>query len=124
MASPRTSEDNEQAAVVEYCRLLHIPIWASASGIYCPTVHFAHKLKRLGVIQDKGEPDLFIPVVKRKEGVIIAGGMFIEMKKKGGRASKEQLERVAYYNEHGYVARVIEGAEGAIAAIQEYVEGE
>lgn len=116
------SEDAEQSAVVEYCRLSRIPIRASASGIYCPTVSFARKLKRLGVIQEKGEPDLFIPVVKKKDGVIIAGGLFIEMKKQGGKATKEQLERVAHYNNNGYVARIVEGADKAIATIQEYMQ--
>lgn len=114
-------EDGEQAAVVDFCRKMHIPIRASASGIYCPSIAFAHKLKRLGVIQDKGEPDIFIPVVKKKDGVIVAGGLFIEMKKPGGKATKEQLDRVAYYNENGYVARIIEGADKAIETIQQYI---
>ena len=121
MRKVRKLEEEHQKKVVAFCRRLGIPIWGSASGIYCETPQMFNKLKSLAIIADKGEPDLFIPVVKKKDGVIIAGGLFIEMKKEGGKASKEQLERVAYYNENGYVARIIEGDDKAIETIQEYI---
>lgn len=118
----RRFEEEEQKKVVAFCRKVNIPIWASASGIWCETPQFFSKLKALGIIATKGEPDLFIPVVKRKEGVIISGGLFIEMKKKGGKATKEQLSRVSFYNQNGYTARIIEGADKAIELIQEYCQ--
>ena len=113
-------EEEEQKKVVAFCRKANIPIWGSASGIWCETPQMFNKLKSLGIIATKGEPDLFIPVVKRKEGVIISGGLFIEMKRIGGKASKEQLERVSFYNQNGYTARIIEGADNAIKLIQDY----
>lgn len=121
MRKIRRIEEEHQKKVVSFCRKLGIPVWGSASGIYCETPQTFNKFKSLAIIADKGEPDLFIPVVKKKDGVIIAGGLFIEMKKEGGKPSKEQLERVAYYNENGYVARIIEGANKAIETIQDYL---
>lgn len=116
------SEAEHQKAIVKYCRVRRIPIWASASGIYLPTISLASKLKALGVIATKGEPDLFIPVVKKKDGVIISAGLFIELKKVGGKPTKEQLEKVAYYNENGYTARIIEGSDKAIELINQYIK--
>lgn len=114
-------EEEEQKKVVAFCRKTGIPIWGSASGIWCETPQMFNKLKALGIIATKGEPDLFIPIVKRKDGVIISGGLFIEMKKNGGKATKEQLERISFYNQNGYTARVIEGCEAAVNLIQEYI---
>lgn len=116
----RRTEEEEQKKVIAFCRQANIPVWASASGLWCQSIGFASKLRSLGIIATKGEPDLFVPCVKYKDGLMVAGGLFIELKREGGKATKEQLERVKYYNEHGYIARVAHGAELAIKAILEY----
>lgn len=118
----KKKEKDHQKLIIKFCRKMNIPIWASASGLYCPNHAMASELRAMGIIAEKGEPDLFIPIVKRKDGVIISGGLFIELKREGGKASDEQLKKIAHYNNSGYVARVIEGADKAIEFIQEYLK--
>lgn len=117
------TEDTEQKLVVEFCEKLNIPIKGSASGIFIKdNIGLVKKLKKLHIIEPKGEPDFFIPIVKKnKEGFIVSGGLFIEMKKIGGKPTPEQLERINYYNHNGYIARIAEGHEKAIEIIQDYI---
>lgn len=120
------SEEEEQKLVVKFCEKLNIPIKGSASGIFIKNnIGVVKKLKALHIIEPKGEPDFFIPRVKKnKSGDIVYGGLFIEMKKIGGKPTIEQLERVNYYNHNGYLARVVEGHENAINLIQDYIKEE
>lgn len=117
-------EEDSQKIIVAYCRKLHIPILGSASGIYVSDIRTAMRFKALAIIADKGQPDLFIPVVKKDEnGNVLFSGLMIELKKKGGKATKEQLEWINYYNKNGYYARVIEGHDNAIELINNYING-
>ena len=124
MKEKKLTEEEEQKLVVKFCEQANIPIKGSASGIFIKgSIGIIKKLKSLHIIEPKGEPDFFIPIVKRnKEGNIMYGGLFIEMKRIGGKASPEQLERINYYNHHGYMARIIEGHENAINLIQDYLK--
>lgn len=59
-------------------------------------------LKKMGV--KPGIPDLFLPVPSGRYH-----GLFIEMKKKGGRASDDQLWWLEHLKANGYVAAVCYG---------------
>lgn len=117
------SEDDEQAAVMEWATLMryqrpeldllhHIP-----NGEYRhPAV--AKRLKRLGV--KAGIPDLFLPVAR---GTF--HGLYIEMKKrKGGRVSTEQKSWLEALTAQNYLCIVAHGSDEACDAIWQYLEGE
>lgn len=79
----------------------------------------------MAIISEKGYPDLFIPKTKKdSNGNLKCAGLFIELKKIGGKPSKEQLKMVQYLNNEGYFARIVEGAEDAIELINNYINGE
>ena len=73
----------------------------------------AMKMKNEG--QRKGMPDLCLPVAKKGYH-----GLYIELKKKGGRVSPEQREVIARLNANGYLAEVCFGAEAAIELLKDY----
>ena len=73
-------EDIIQQKIVRYCHMNNIKVIGSAGGLKLP-IGQAAKAKRMGIVV-KGYPDLFFPGLK----------MFIELKRKGGRPSKEQKE--------------------------------
>lgn len=117
MKSPRDylapSEDEEQEAVVNYCRLrsipiVHIPNESKRSAAY------GAKLKRMGL--SPGFPDLFIPQARNG-----SHGLFIELKTATGKVSKEQKEWLALLREEGYTAYICRGFNSAVAAINEYL---
>lgn len=116
------SEDEEQAVVIEWCELnshrypelkmiYHVPNEGKRSAAY------AAKEKRLGL--KKGVPDLVIPV--KRMGF---AGLYIEMKKIGGRLTREQRIWLDMLNDEGYAAFVAEGAEQAIKIIQGYLNND
>jgi uncharacterized protein (DUF1015 family) len=103
-----TSEDTEQAIVVEYCRLTNIPLFHVPNSTYTKSFKQKAKNKRLGV--SSGVPDLFLIVNNR----LIA----IEMKRtKGGVVTKTQLDWLKRLNKAGIEAIVAKGAEQAIEFI-------
>lgn len=71
-------------------------------------------LKREGV--KKGIPDLLLACPRRA-----CGGLFIEMKKKGGKVSQEQREWLAKFIMQGYQAEVCYSAEEAKEVILSYL---
>ena len=83
------------------------------------------RLKREGL--RPGCPDLFLAVPK-SEGSIGGGlrylftGLFIEMKRKGGKPSVEQVGFAYMLKQQGYNALICEGADEAIRAINGYLE--
>ena len=117
------SEEQEQAAVFQWCVLMerqfpelallfHVP----NGGIRSKTE--AVRFKRTGV--KAGVPDLFLPVARGG-----AHGLWIEMKrKKGGRLSDEQKAWLDALEKEHYVTVVAHGAEEACDAIVKYLEGE
>ena len=76
----------------------------------------AAKFKRMGV--KRGYPDLILDVAKGGYH-----GARIELKKAaGGRASKEQKERLQMLTDEGYYAVVAKGYDEAVQVISKYME--
>ena len=101
--------------------------WAATSGIpelkwlfHIPNGGSRHiaeatKLKAMGV--KRGVPDIFLPV--RNIQYI---GLWIELKKAGGKISNEQIEWLYHLATQGYATRVCLGWEQARNALLEYLE--
>lgn len=77
--------------------------------------------KKLGL--KNGYPDIFLPASGMFEGKILHG-LFIELKKIGGKATKEQLIWQQKLKEQGYASLIIQGANNAIHAISQYLDFE
>lgn len=113
MSAIRPTEDGEQEVVIDYCeyrniKIIHIPNEAKRSAAY------GAKMKRLGL--RKGFPDLFFPTARKGYH-----GLFIELKRDvSSKATKEQLDWIAYLNGQGYYATVCYGADAAIREIEKY----
>ena len=108
------SEAEEQAAVVEYCDLRHIPVYAIPNGGKRNPGEAAH-LKRQGV--RPGVPDLCIPAARGPYN-----GLYIEMKVGRNKPTEAQYEWIQRLRENGYAAYVCYGAGNAIACIEKYFE--
>jgi hypothetical protein len=74
-------------------------------------------LKRAGL--RKGMPDIFIPITNEKYA-----GLFIEMKVKPNRLSKEQAIVLKQLNANGYLALVCWSGEEAIDTLNKYLANE
>lgn len=72
------------------------------------------KFKRMGV--RKGVPDLFLSLPTNEYH-----GFYIELKKKGGKPSEEQLEKGYRYMELGYKFAIIDDIESFISEIDLYM---
>lgn len=75
------------------------------------------KFKASGV--KAGVPDIFLPVPSG-----LKCGLFIEMKKIGGKPTKEQIDFGEKVEKMGYVWRCCQGWEDAKNTIIKYLEGE
>ena len=111
-----SSEDAEQEAVVEYCDLLHIPI------VHIPnegkrSLSYAARMKRMGL--RSGFPDLFVPLARGGYH-----GLFIEMKYRKNKTTKEQKEWLERLNAEGYACAVCYNAAEAIKVIDMYCKNE
>lgn len=108
------SEHDEQVAVVQWCELHCVPVFAIPNG------GVRHKrtaciLKAEGV--RAGVPDLFVPVARGGYH-----GLFIEMKDVNGRPPrKSQMEWLVELNAQGYAAYWARGADSAIGLLQRYL---
>lgn len=114
------TEEQEQAAVFEWAVLMrnqfpelsllfHIP----NGGWRAPAT--AAKLKAQGV--KAGVPDLFLPVARGG-----FHGLWIELKRQhDGKLSKPQKEWIDDMRKQGYKAERANGADEAIAILQEYL---
>jgi len=112
LANP--TEHQIQSAVIDWCALQGIPVFAIPNGGW-RHIGVARKLQREGV--KPGVPDLMIPVMRGRYG-----GMFLELKSKGGTLRDIQkwwLKTLAY---EGYFCAVAFGVDEAIEAIKTYVE--
>lgn len=117
---PVASEAQEQAAVIEWwqyacrqygvpeCSLLHIANEGTGSAVR------GRLQKRQGV--RAGVADLFLSVPR---GAF--SGLWIEMKRKGGRVRPEQREFLSQMQTLGYEGAVCFGADAARAVIAEYM---
>lgn len=114
------SEDQEQELVIQWRdimanqypelrRLFHI----ANGGSRHPAE--AQKLRLMGVVP--GVSDLFLPVARHGYH-----GLWIEMKRQqGGRLSPKQKDWLEGMREEGYKAVRADGAEEAIAILEEYL---
>lgn len=114
------SEDQEQELVIQWRdimanqhpelrRLFHI----ANGGSRHPAE--AVKLRRMGVVP--GVSDLFLPVARKGYH-----GLWIEMKREhGGKLSKPQKEWLEGMREEGYKAERANGADEAIAILEDYL---
>jgi hypothetical protein len=80
-------------------------------------VKVAQRLKGMGV--KAGFPDLFLPVIR-----LPYGGLFIEVKKEGGKVSKKQQEWANYLNEEGYRCVCLNSVDAIVAELMTYLLGE
>lgn len=115
------TESDEQREVINFCRsmadygieeydlIFHIPNEGKR------TERNGARLKKEGL--KKGIPDLFLPVARGK-----FHGLFIEMKKAGGKTSIEQKHWIAKLRKQGYLVEVCDSVK-AIDLIKSYIEG-
>lgn len=107
------TEAQEQAALVEWCDLMRIPV------VHIPnegkrTLANGRELARMGL--RRGFPDLFIAAARNG-----FHGLFIELKRiKGGRVTEPQQKWIDFLNKHGYHAVICYGADEAIKEIRSY----
>lgn len=106
-------EAEEQAAVIQYCDLRHIPVFHIPNGGSRNKAEAA-RLKGQGV--RPGVPDLFVPVPKGGYA-----GLFIEMKTVNGRVSEAQKRWLRLLKQNGYCTRVCWRFEEAKNTIDRYI---
>jgi len=108
---PLPSEHDEQVAFRTEFMLRYpgVVIIAIANGGSRHTVE-AVRLKQEGVTP--GVPDMYIP----------AYGLWVEMKRKGGRLSPVQTEMISYLRSIGDTVVVGYGAEDAIRQVSEHID--
>lgn len=109
------SEAQEQAAVVEYCDILNIPVYHVPNG-GLRNAREAANLKRQGV--KAGVPDLCIPVARGG-----FHGLYIEMKTLKGKPTDKQLKWLGLLRDEGYAAYIARGAHQAERLIDQYMSG-
>lgn len=109
------TEHQIQVAVVQWCDLQRIPIFAIPNGGK-RAIMTARKLKDEGV--KPGVPDLMIPLIRGK-----FGGMFLELKSGSGRIRPQQVEWIERLEKEGYCCALAWSVEQAIEAIREYTRG-
>lgn len=120
-------EHAEQVAVVQWAELVTVPgvgilgryLFAVPNGSYLgreakTRAIVMRKLKAAGL--KPGVPDLFLALPRGAWH-----GLFIEMKRRGGRTSPEQLEWCERLRRVGFAADVCEGADAARAVIRRYL---
>lgn len=116
------SESSEQTTLVARVRNFHPDLVFMSipnGGKRDPRV--AAQMKREGVLA--GAPDLFLAEPRQVDGVM-KHGLFIEMKKIGGRTSDKQDKIIADLNSRGYEAIVCDGADEAYGTLLSYVYGD
>lgn len=121
------TEHEDQKAVVDWARL-NERRWPQFRLLFAipnggkRNIVVARKLRAEGV--KPGVPDLFLPVsmwIDDKVWSTFSRGLFIEMKRKGGRPTPEQLRWHADLREQGYLVEVCEGFAAAIAMLKTYL---
>ncbi|MEM1973305.1 MAG: VRR-NUC domain-containing protein [Thermoplasmata archaeon] len=92
-------------------------LWSSSiAGVNLPIIT-ATRLKRMGY--KRGLPDIMI--FEPRQGY---HGLFIEMKREGGRLTKEQKWFLDELNRRGYKAVVCYSFKQAIDIVENYLKGE
>ena len=109
------TETQEQITVASWLRVnnilfYHVPNEAKRS-IGLARIEIAMGLQ-------SGVPDICIPIARKG-----FHGLYIEMKSLKGKATENQLKWLKNLKEQGYQCYVCKGADIAIKAIQDYLEG-
>lgn len=107
------TEHEIQSALVDWCALNGVPIFAIPNGGF-RHIGTARKLQREGV--KPGIPDLFVPICR-----VGKGGLFIEMKTKKGRIRPDQAFWIAELS-HQYQVVVCRSLDEGIASIRTYLD--
>lgn len=117
-------EDKTQMAILDYCRLAHPKLAATAIKIHNEGVRSRSTnrlLPRLGM--RAGASDLFFALPTKKYH-----GLWMEVKKDGWKytaAQREHIERqknfIDQQNSNGYLARMVIGIDEGINLINEYM---
>jgi hypothetical protein len=117
---PGATEHDEQAAVIAWARA-NEDVYPELRLLYAvPNGEYRHpatagRLKAQGV--RPGTPDLALPVARRGKHAL-----YIEMKRKGGKASPAQISTIDLLRYYGNSAVVCVGAQDAIETIKFYLE--
>ena len=126
MSTAEPTEHASQCAVIEWwgwnCKRWKLPPYALFAVPNGGARHIAvaAKLKAEGV--RAGVPDLLLAVTVGNEPFRIeCPGLFIEMKKKPNKPSKEQVAVIDYLRGGGYDVCVCYSADEAITAIEAYL---
>jgi len=113
------TEHQEQVALFQWAALegrfdqrLHLMFAIPNGGHRHPVV--AAKLKAEGV--QSGVPDIFLPVPANGYH-----GLWIELKRIGGKPTDNQLGWKVALEKQGYAAHICEGMEYAISVIRDYL---
>ena len=120
MKTYQLGEDQEQELVIQWKELMVGRCPKLKYHHHCPNGGSRHpaeaqKLRRMGVVP--GVSDLFLPVARHGYH-----GLWIEMKRQqGGRLSPKQKDWLEGMREEGYKAVRADGAEEAIAILEEYL---
>lgn len=107
------TEEQEQLALVQWLTINNIIFYHIPNGgkrFYREGVKF----KRLGV--KAGVPDICIPLPRSPYH-----GLYIELKRHGGKLTEEQQRWLDNLNSLGYRAEMVEGCDNAIKLIQDYL---
>lgn len=118
---PRVTEAAEQETLIAWARALanRLPalhyLHASLNGIKL-TPQQARRFSRQGMLA--GVPDLFLPYPVGQYH-----GLFIELKARDGRVSKEQQSMLDYLTAQGYCARACWGWNEARELVMMYLGG-
>lgn len=127
--SVERSEHSEQATVIDWCNrnLYAYPeldlIYAipnqgvGSSNPEVRRIGFIHQRKMIAEGLKKGMPDLCLPV--GRGGYF---GLYIEMKRKSGAASKEQKKIMPALIENNYNVVLCKSSESAINVIKAYLQ--
>jgi len=114
---PIKSESSEQTLLVARVRNFHPDlVFMSIPNGGKRDIRVAAQMKREGVLA--GAPDLFLAEPRENKH-----GLFIEMKKIGGRTSSNQNDIIDKLRAKGYEAIVCEGADEAYSKLLVYVYG-
>lgn len=115
----KTSEHTEQARFFAILRRLEVKYPGLRWAFAIPNGFLDTKFKRIkawreGVIS--GVSDVFIPMPSRGHH-----GLFLEFKRAGGIATKEQLQFLATMASRGYRAHVVYGLKEALEVLKDYI---
>lgn len=110
------NEQKIQEALITYIQFKYkdVRYCASAGGVRT-SITQARKMKRAGYV--KGMPD--IQIMEGRKGYF---GLFIELKTKKGRLSKEQSKWLEDLNMRGYLGKCCKGLEEALNLVDWYLE--